>query len=334
MSSKSIAISAFLSSTVIAMAAAAQTAQTTDIAGAEALLRDGRALLEQKNFAAACPKLAEANRLDPQTETLLALATCHEGEGKTASAVAEYKEVASRSRQEGRSDREQAARAKGAALEPTLSTLTIVPSRMASATVGLIVKRNGVVVAVDASPATVPVDPGEQSLEATAPGKLPFTASVVVGTGGDKKTVEIPRLQDDIAGGTPGALGLVYNYNDRPTPSLRLTRLQTGAIAAGAAGLAAIGVGAFFGLRAIKLNDDSKAGCDGDACDPAAKQQRLDARSAGNWSTVLFAVGGVLVAGGTTMFVLGRSKETGGSGVNVTAAASGDGGSFLLSGRF
>src|SRR6185436_14511396 len=106
-------------------------------------------------------------------------------------------------------------------------------------------------------------------------------------------------------------------YNDRPNRTFHLSRLEIGGIAAGVAGVAAIGIGTYFGLRAIKLNDDSKAGCDGDACDPAAKQKRLDARSAGNWSTVAFAVGGALVAGGTALFVLGRSKETGGSGVNV-----------------
>ena len=326
---RSIAICVLASSVTIPVAATAATqpAQTADVAAADALFREGKALLDQRNFAAACPKLAESNRLDSQAATLLALATCHEGEGKTASAWAEYNAVADRARQEGRGDGEQAARARSTALEAKLSKLTISPSAMAAATVGLIVKRNGVFVA--ALPATVPVDPGEQFVEATAPGKRPFMATVVVASNGDTKAIEIPRLQDDFegpGGGTPGLYGRASGA--------RLSRLQIGGIAAGAAGLVAIGVGSYFGLRAMKLNDDSKAGCDGDACDPDAKQKRLDARTAGNWSTVAFAAGGVLVAGGTALFVLGRSKETGGSGVNVATVASSDGGLLLVSGQF
>jgi len=323
---RSIAVFVLASSVTIPVAAtAAPPAQTADVAAADALFREGKALLDQKNFAAACPKLADSNRLDPQAATLLALAACHEGEGKTASAWAEYNEVADRARQEGRTDGEQAARARSSALEAKLSKLTITPSAMAAATVGLIVKRNGVFVA--ALPATIPVDPGEQFLEATAPGKRPYTATLVVAPNGDKKVIEIPRLEDEGAGG-----GMPRLY-DRASGG-RLSRMQIGGIAAGAAGLIAIGWGSYFGIRAITLNNDSKAGCDGDACDPDAKQKRLDARSAGNLSTIAFAVGGVLVAGGTTLFILGRSKETGGSGVNVATVASPDGGLLLVSGRF
>ena len=110
-----------------------------------------------------------------------------------------------------------------------------------------------------------------------------------------------------------------------------LTRLEIAGIGAGAAGVVAIGFGTYFGLHARKLNEASKAGCDGDACFPDAKKQRLDAISAGNWSTVAFIVGGVLVAGGATLFVLGRSKE---SGLQVAATGSADGGTLFVAGRF
>jgi hypothetical protein len=107
--------------------------------------------------------------------------------------------------------------------------------------------------------------------------------------------------------------------------------MEVAGIATGAAGVVALGVGTYLGLHARKLNESSKAGCDGDACFPDAKQQRLDAMSAGNWSTLSFIVGGVLVAGGATLFVLGRSKE---SGVQVAATGSADGGTLFVAGRF
>src|SRR5688572_3592069 len=91
------------------------------IATAEALFREGTALLDEKKFAEACPKLAESHRLDPATGTLLALAFCHEGEGRLASAWAEFAEVAGRAREEGRTDRELVAREHAANLEPRLA---------------------------------------------------------------------------------------------------------------------------------------------------------------------------------------------------------------------
>src|SRR5271154_3787145 len=60
---------------------------------AETLFREGKELMAAKQFDAACPKLAESNRLDPGIGTLLALALCHEGEGRIASAWIEFTDV-------------------------------------------------------------------------------------------------------------------------------------------------------------------------------------------------------------------------------------------------
>ena len=66
-------------------------------------------------------------------------------------------------------------------------------------------------------------------------------------------------------------------------------------------------VGGYFGAQAIGKNGDSNAGnhCIDDRCDGAGKQLRLDAISAGNTSTALFVVGGLLVAGGAALFIVG-----------------------------
>jgi hypothetical protein len=323
-----------LTTAALASTFASRAFAQTDAATAEVLFREGKKLMDQKNFAAACPKLAESQRLDPATGTLLALAMCHEGQGKTASAWVEYAEVASRSRQEGRSDREQAARDKGAALEAKLSTLSIAPSAVAAATVGLVVKRDGAVVGQSAWQTAVPVDPGEHKVEASAIGKKSFLATVNVGPDGDKKTVEIPALENDAGGtGTAGSATMIAPGTERSG----LSQMQIGGISVGAAGLVAVGVGTYFGLRARKLNEDSMGtgpeSCDANnLCGKDGFQKRTDAISAGNWSTISFAVGGALIAGGAALFVLGRGKETG--NVNVAAAPYNDGGSLFVSGRF
>src|SRR5262249_55537702 len=64
----------------LAITATSSTAlsQTRDPAAAEALFRQGRQAMEAKDFATACPKFAESQRLDPAVGTLMNWATCEE----------------------------------------------------------------------------------------------------------------------------------------------------------------------------------------------------------------------------------------------------------------
>src|ERR1700733_11431295 len=89
---------------VFAAVSASAEVPETPAARADRLFREGKAALEANRFAEACPMLAESQRLDPGTGTLLALALCHEGGGQTATAWREFKEVVTAS-QKGRADR-------------------------------------------------------------------------------------------------------------------------------------------------------------------------------------------------------------------------------------
>jgi serine/threonine-protein kinase len=288
------------------------SAQSPDAAASETLFRDGKRLLDQKDFVRACPKLAESFRLEPATGTLLALAMCHEGEGKVATAWAEYADAAARSRREGRPDREQAALQWAGALEPKLSTLTIsVPDAVAK-TAGLEVKRDGVAVGVAAWGTAVPVDPGEHLVEVTAPGKKPWSKGLAIRTPASKEKLAIPPLEE--APRTERALP-----PSEPAGGGLSAMQQTGLVFGGL-GLVAVGVGAYFGLQAIQKNNLSDQGCVNDACDATSKQTRLEARSSGNVATVAFVGGGALLVGGAIMYFAGDSGAGKRSGVRATPA--------------
>src|SRR6185295_16608123 len=104
---------------------ASAEASGTDVALAESLFQEGQALMKQNRYAEACPKFQESQRLDPGGGTLFQLATCHAFVRQTASAWAEFVEVALLAKQRNRQDIERAATNKARALEPELSRLTI-----------------------------------------------------------------------------------------------------------------------------------------------------------------------------------------------------------------
>ncbi len=277
-----------LAAAAFATAADPARAEPGDLVVAEALFRDGKELLAKKDYARACIKLGESFRRDPATGTLLALAMCHEREGKIASAWGEYVDVAVRSKIESRPDREKAARAKASELEPAVSRLKVTLSEEAAGIPSLVVKYNGAVIGAALLGTALPVDGGIQSVEVSAPGRKPSDA-------------ETPRMNVESNPTTPPAADSRRGW----------TGFQRVGILTGIAGIAGLGVGGYFTLRAISKNNDSKAGCMEDLCTPSAKQDRLDARSAGNFATVALIGGGALTAAGATMLLFGgRSRSS------------------------
>src|SRR6266851_3314192 len=87
------------------------------------LFKEGRALVDQGHVSEGCRKLEESQRLDPGGGTLLNVALCHEKEGRTATAWAEFTEALGIARKDDRPQRIELAQSHIAVLEPTLSRL-------------------------------------------------------------------------------------------------------------------------------------------------------------------------------------------------------------------
>jgi hypothetical protein len=157
---------------------------------ADLRFREGRELLADKKVDLACAKFAESARLFPRAGVLLNLASCHETQGKFASAWTEYALANSAAHKEGRADREEIAQKKIAALKDELSWLTInVP---AGSEGGLVVRRDGVEVGRGAFGVAIPVDAGEHVIVFESPDTPRGELRVTVGAHGDRRTVLIP----------------------------------------------------------------------------------------------------------------------------------------------
>lgn len=284
-------------------------AQTSDKALAEDLFRRGRALMQEQQYGEACPKLAESQRLDPSTGTLLNLASCHEHQGKLASAWSEYSDVVTFAQRDGREDRVTYARERLAQVEPRLSRLKIELSPGVDGT-SLEVRLDGAVVGRPAIGIAVPVDAGSHAIVASAPGKQPWQQNVDVPMGPSEQAVTIPPLTDaasDDATKPTAAAGRGPHDDGAKSGNSQRT------IAYGLGGLGVVGItlGTIFGLNAIAKNSDSNdQGCSGNNCSPEAAELRKDAQRAGNISTVAFLVGGAALAGGVTLYLTApRSKH-------------------------
>jgi serine/threonine-protein kinase len=240
---------------------------------------------------------------------------CRERAGQLASAWANYAQVASHSKREGRGDREQAARDKLAELEPRLSRLAISVDPVTAQLPGLVVTRDGAPVGEGAWDTGVPVDGGTHTVEATATGMKPWGSKVSIGAERDMVKVSVPVLEaapSTSAAATPAtATSGPVASPDRAAPSEGFP-LRTVGLAVGGAGVVGLVVGSIFGLKAKGALSDSKADnhCDAqNKCDATGGAARDDAGTFADVATVSFIAGGVLAAAGVTLYLVGGPKK-------------------------
>jgi len=181
-------------SCVVAAAGSSRPARAAgdDVATAQLLFDEGRRRMAQGDYANACPKLAESQRLAPALGTEFNLADCLEHVGKLASSWAAFLEVADLTHRRGETEREQAARQRADALAPRLGRLSVeVPALRRIA--DLEVRRDGELVRDALWGIAVPVDAGDHRVEARAPGRRPWSA-VVHTQDGQTASVTVPDL--------------------------------------------------------------------------------------------------------------------------------------------
>lgn len=308
-----------------------------DTVQSDALFNEGQALYDQGNYPEACKKFQASLELVHRLGTLLNLARCHKAEGKTATAYAEFKEAEALARKAGENDRADTAAGFAKELEGTLSRLTITVEQPAE---GIVIKRDDTEITSASYGVAIPTDPGERTIVATAPGKLPFETKITIGQASDSQAVTIPPLQDDPnAGvGVPGP-GLPPDTGT-PTDSDSGETMRLAGFIVGGVGVVGLGLGAVFGIVASSTAsgaEDDAALCPNKQCTPAGREEIDSAETSATVSTVGFIVGGAALAAGVVLVVMsfqGGSAEANTGGLTLVPTVGAGEGGLTLTGTF
>lgn len=290
-------------------------------ATAESLFQEGKMLMDEQRYAEACQKFEGSFALEAALGTLLNLANCHELEGKTATAWAEFLRAGAMARAESQDAREELARERARALEPRLVRLKIVVPE-AVIVPGLHIQRDRVPVEPAAWGSAIPVDPGTHQIMAFADGKRPASAEVECTIEGATVEFTLAPLKDKkvVVSEAPPPVATLRAPTAASEPSTpppaadtqtgsdqRTFGLVVGAV--GAAGLAAAGV--FGSLAAGRWDEAKEEGCADGICPTRAGQLASDdANDLATFGTVSLAGGGALLATGVILYLTAPSSSS------------------------
>jgi hypothetical protein len=273
---------------------ATAAAQTRDAATAEAMFLQGRQAMTSGNYAEACPKFAESQRLDPAAGTLMNLAACEEKLGKLASAWQHWKEAIDALPHDD--DRGGFAHSRVVELEKRLSWLTVAlaPGTDPRAAV----RRDSIELGRASLDVPLPVDPGDHTVTVLVPGRSAETTTISVAEA-ETKRVEVHE----------GGVAIDAAKSDRGFPVRTLGWTLVGVGAAGVVTAVVTGVWLLDVKRTVDAN------CPDKAC---VNRKGTDAVTTGKALVVANAAGYVVGAAGLGLgayFLLSGSRRPSTTGI-------------------
>jgi len=301
------AVAFSLAAAVLLPAAPAHADPTpSERAAAEALFQQGTSLMQEKQYAKACEKFEGSNQLDPALGTMLRLADCYDRMGKTASAWAFFRESASLARTRNEGEREKIANDRASDLEKRLSKIELKVDAK-NAPPGLEIRLNNAAIPRASWDAPLPVDPGKQQIDVSAPERAGWSTTVDVPEGPSLQAIEVPALAVKHApvatAPPPGA---------EPSPSHGSTQRTIGYVLGGVA-LAGLATSGFFTWRAYDSKQQSLDHCrpeDPSACTQEGVDQRADAKKWATAATVAVGISAPMLAGGIVLLLAAPRAET------------------------
>jgi hypothetical protein len=271
-------------------------------------------MMKRGEYAAACPKLAESARLEPTVGALAKLAECEEHEHRLVSAYGRWHQALNLAHAMGD--------ARAADVEHELARLEAVVPKVRVLAGGplppdALLRVDDVDLGAASLGVPLAVEPGRHTLQASAQHKVTWSTTIETAADGATTSVTIPVLED----------APTVSLAPAPMPPARTgssSWATVGLVAAGA-GVATIAVGSALGVVAMRQRDE--AGCPGNLCPDDADADTLRrAKATANWSTALFVTGGVLLAGGASLWWIERDHSR--AGVRAVLTPTGVAGAF------
>lgn len=288
---------------IVAAGGAAPAAAQSASDSAQALFDEGVKRMAQGDYRAAVARFEESYKQEPALGTRYKLAIAYEKLGRFASALAAWKEVADRLEQAGEKEKAREAKKLADNLVPKLAHLQVIVAPEAMSTDGIVIKCDGVAIGRAAWGTSVPVDPGEHRIIASAPQKKTWEKSITAQGGGAPVEVRVPLLE-----GTPPPV----------PPSEGLSGQRIAALVAGAVGVVGLGVGSGLGGAALAQWGAVKSGehCQLDPsgklipnrCDATAIAMGRNADTLATASNVSFAIGGAGLVAAGILWLTARSN--------------------------
>jgi hypothetical protein len=296
----------------------ADDASAAETAAARALAVDGLKLAQAGNCAEAVPKLERAEKLYHSAVVASRLGECYVSAGR----LVEGTEILRKVLREPLPAEPAPALTK--ALERAQKALDSAKPRIAGLTIkvaavsDLAVKVDGNPIASALLETEIPSDPGEHTVEASAPGFLRSASRINVSEG-ERKTITLTLTRDPnapVATALPPSAATSNagtnahravqpaSSSDAASSASEPQRApnRTGAYLALGAGVAGLGIGSVLGLMAIKRHEELTVACPGDACPLEQESDLESAKRLGNFSTIAFGVGAAGLVLGTVLY--------------------------------
>lgn len=282
----------------------------SDVATAESLFHEARALLERGEHERACRAFEASLRLERAVGTLLNLARCYELTGRIATAWSTFAEAEGEAQRAQQDKRAALARQHKQRLAPRVPRVVI---SMVGGSSGVEVQLDGKPLGPGALGLPLAIDPGRHAVRVEKVGYEPFTreidVSVLLVDDAPPLMVEVGPLvplpqpaPDESTERRPVAVG-----GATPAPPRESRLVLLGGIATGV-GLAGVGVGIGLGLHAV--NQAESADCDENLrCSPEGLVQRGDAQSLLTIGYVVGIASGVVAAAGITLLAISLSES-------------------------
>jgi hypothetical protein len=287
-------VSSFIAIAIV-FGAGAVRAQPASESEADKLFREGRAAMQKQDYATACAKLEQSQKLDPQPGTLVNLGLCLEARGELGAALKRLRSVTEQL--PSGDPRAQVAMAHIQDVEARLPRLTIRLST--GAPPGTRVARDGDEIPLAAFGQAQSIEVGAHTVVVIAPGRADRSYEVTLAEKEQRVLVVEPGVLRSGTGSVDPTANTASSSSGRRTAGFVIAGI-------GIAGLALSGV-----ATAVMLGkaSDVETLCPDGVC---SSTEGLDAASAGRtWSTVgtVAFAGGLLAAGLGVALVLSAPRD-------------------------